>query len=108
MLHPGALPLQCPASYRGIGCSSGYPGGAPRRRGAAAAPSPCLLTRPTRLAHLPLRCAAHHPRQATTCERKVRVYDLETDTESYIPEGETLISMSLSRDGRHLLVNLTR
>lgn len=46
--------------------------------------------------------------QATTCERKVRVYDLETDTESYIPEGETLISMSLSRDGRHLLVNLTR
>jgi WD40 repeat protein len=44
---------------------------------------------------------------ATTCERKVRVYDLETDTESYIPEGETLISMSLSRDGRYLLVNLT-
>ncbi len=38
----------------------------------------------------------------------MRVYDLETDTESYIPEGETLISMSLSHDGRHLLVNLTR
>ncbi len=45
--------------------------------------------------------------QATTCERKVRVYDLEGDSESYIPEGETLISMSLSKDGRFLLVNLT-
>jgi hypothetical protein len=45
--------------------------------------------------------------QATTCERKVRVYDLESDTESYIPESETLVSMSLSREGRHLLVNLT-
>ncbi|EFN59046.1 hypothetical protein CHLNCDRAFT_7805, partial [Chlorella variabilis] len=44
---------------------------------------------------------------ATTCERKVRVYDLEGDSESYIPEAETLISMSLSRDGRYLLVNLT-
>lgn len=44
---------------------------------------------------------------ATTCERKVRVYDLQEDTESYIPEAEPLISMSLSRDGRYLLVNLT-
>jgi hypothetical protein len=44
--------------------------------------------------------------QATTCERKVRVYDLQANTESHIPESETLISMSASRDGRFLLVNL--
>ena len=46
------------------------------------------------------------PLQATTCERKVRVYDLQANTESHIPEAETLISMSASRDGRFLLVNL--
>jgi hypothetical protein len=34
------------------------------------------------------------------------VYDLQTNTESHIPEAETLISMSASRDGRFLLVNL--
>lgn len=45
--------------------------------------------------------------QATTCERKVRVYDLQADTESHIPEAEPLISMSMSRDGRYLLANLT-
>ncbi|KAL4432403.1 hypothetical protein ABPG77_001702 [Micractinium sp. CCAP 211/92] len=44
---------------------------------------------------------------ATTCERKVRVYDLQSDTEAHIPEVEPLISMSLSQDGRYLLVNLT-
>lgn len=44
---------------------------------------------------------------ATTCERKVRVYDLQADTESHIPEAEPLISMSMSRDGRYLLANLT-
>jgi hypothetical protein len=44
---------------------------------------------------------------AATCERKVRVFDLEQDAESSLPEAETLVSMSLSRDGRHLLVSLT-
>ena len=34
------------------------------------------------------------------------MYDLQTNTESHIPEAETLISMSASRDGRFLLVNL--
>lgn len=38
----------------------------------------------------------------------MRIYDLEAGTESHIPEGETLISMSLSHDGRYLLVNLAR
>jgi hypothetical protein len=47
------------------------------------------------------------PPQAATCERKVRVFDLEQDAESSLPEAETLVSMSLSRDGRHLLVSLT-
>lgn len=47
------------------------------------------------------------PTQAATCERKVRVFDLERDVESTLPEADTLVSMSLSRSGRHLLVSLT-
>lgn len=71
--------------------------------------SPHNQGRPNR--HLPTPLSPAPPcapaLQATTCERKVRIYDLQADTEAHIPEAEPLVSMTLSRDGRFLLVNLT-
>lgn len=98
--------LAAPVRRAGIQCAALCA----RQCALAAASAPSLLlcwTEPRLLpCHDAYPCTAL-PLQATTCERKVRVYDLEGDSESYIPEAETLISMSLSRDGRYLLVNLT-